>query len=106
MGSVLEIAPGRFKDEVLDSDVPVIVDFWAPWCGPCRIVGPEVERLAQMYGDKVKVAKVNVDENRELAIEYGVMSIPTIAKFEGGQMVARVVGAQGAESLAKEFGLA
>ena len=94
-----------FSDEVLASDVPVIVDFWAPWCGPCKMVGPELEKLSESVGDGAKFVKVNVDENRELAMEYGVMSIPTIAKFEGGDVVTQIVGARGASQMSKEFGL-
>jgi len=102
---VREVGGAEFDDVVLKSDVPVIVDFWAPWCGPCRMVGPEVEKLAQSYGAKTTFVKVNVDEAGEIAQRYGVMSIPTIAKFSGGSMVAHVVGARGADALAKEFGL-
>ena len=105
MGSVREVTSADFGDEVLSSDVPVIVDFWAPWCRPCKMVGPELEKLSDTVGDKAKFVKVNVDENRELATEYGVMSIPTIAKFEGGDLVTQLVGARGAAQMAKEFSL-
>ncbi len=105
MGSVREVTSVDFGDEVLGSDVPVIVDFWAPWCGPCKMVGPELEKLSDTVGDKAKFVKVNVDENRQLAMEYGVMSIPTIAKFEGGEVVTQMVGARGAVQMAKGFSL-
>ena len=105
MGSVQDVTTADFSDEVLASDVPVIVDFWAPWCGPCKMVGPELEKLSESVGDGAKFVKVNVDENRELAMEYGVMSIPTIAKFEGGDVVTQIVGARGASQMSKEFGL-
>jgi thioredoxin 1 len=103
--NVKELTTDQFRGEVLESSVPVVVDFWAPWCGPCRMVAPELEKLAAELGEAAKFVKVNIDESRELAIEYGVMSIPTIAKFEGGTVSARVVGARSAADMAREFGL-
>ena len=105
MSAVANVSGDAFANEVLGSDVPVVVDFWAPWCGPCRVVGPEIEKLAASMDDSVKFVKVNVDENQEIAMEYGVMSIPTIAKFEGGSMVAQLVGARGAEAITAELSL-
>ena len=105
MSSAMDVTTDTFEDEVLKSDVPVVVDFWAPWCGPCRTVGPEIDKLAQRVGAAAKFVKINVDDNRELAMRYGVMSIPTIAKFEGGEVTSQVVGARSADALAKEFGL-
>ena len=103
--AVREITEAQFQAEVLDSVKPVVVDFWAPWCGPCRMVAPELEKLASKVGDGVSFVKVNVDEARDVAIRYGIMSIPTIAKFEGGTLVTQVVGARGADALGREFGL-
>jgi thioredoxin 1 len=105
MSNAMDVTTETFQTEVLSSNVPVIVDFWAAWCVPCRMVGPEVEKLAARVGEKAKFVKVNVDENRELAMQYGVMSIPTIAKFEGGKVIAQVIGARSADALAQEFGL-
>ncbi len=105
MSEVKNVSTEEFASEVLDATTPVVVDFWAPWCGPCRIVGPEIEKLASRMGESVKFVKVNVDESRDVAVQYGVMSIPTIAKFERGSVVAQVVGARGADALVSELGL-
>lgn len=87
----------NFKSDVLESNNPVVVDFWAPWCGPCKIVSPTIEELAKDYEGKVSVGKMNVDEN-QTASQYGVMSIPTIMIFKNGQPVKSMVGAQGKDS--------
>jgi thioredoxin 1 len=105
MSNISNVSVQTFEKEVLRSEVPVVVDFWAPWCGPCRMVGPEIDKLAAKLGDSTKFVKVNIDENRDLAIRYGVMSIPTIAKFEDGSLSKLVVGARGADALASELGL-
>lgn len=102
--SVKEVTQSEFQKEVLEASVPVVVDFWAPWCGPCKAVAPELEKLAAKTPG-VKFVKVNVDDSREIAIKYGVMSIPTIAKFDGGDLVSQVVGARSADALGREFGL-
>lgn len=99
--SVLKLDIKNFEEEVLKSDQPVLVDFWASWCGPCKAVGPVVEELAQIYAGRVKVGKVNVDENRELATRYRVMSIPTLAIFKDGDEAQRSVGFQGKQQLAR-----
>lgn len=106
MSAAIDVTEANWDAEVINSDKPVVVDFWAPWCGPCRIVGPELDKLASRTGDSAKFVKVNIDDNRDLAVRYGVMSIPTIAKFEGGQVTAQVVGARGADDLGRELGVA
>jgi thioredoxin 1 len=104
MSSALDVTNATFDSEVLQAEVPVVVDFWAPWCGPCRQVGPEIDKLVAKFGSAVKFVKVNIDDNREIAMQYEVMSIPTIMKFEAGAATGRVVGARSADALAKEFG--
>ena len=94
-----------FQREVLDSTVPVVVDFWAAWCGPCRMVGPEVEALAAQYGSAIKVVKVDVDANQSVANTYGIRGIPTIGLFEGGQLTSQVVGARPRQAIEAELGL-
>jgi thioredoxin len=105
-GTVQEVGAKEFDQLVSSSTVPVVVDFWAPWCGPCRMVGPVLEKLAADYSDKVNVLKVNVDENQELAARYGIMSIPTVIMFDGGQLKTQLIGARSQKDYEKEFGLA
>lgn len=93
----------NFGTEVLESDKPVLVDFWAVWCGPCRVISPIVEELAKEYEGKVKVGKLNVDENNQLAMQYGVMSIPTLKFFKGGKVVGEVIGAAPKAALEAEL---
>lgn len=105
MSTAVEVNAASWDAEVISSNVPVVVDFWAPWCGPCRMVAPEIDKLAGRAGGSVKFVKLNVDEAQEIAVQYGVMSIPTIAKFDGGEVKAVVVGARGADAISKELGL-
>ncbi len=93
----------NFKTEVLGSQTPVLVDFWAEWCMPCRIVGPIVEELANEYKGKLKVGKLNVDENGKTAQSYGVMSIPSLLIFKNGQVVKTMIGAQSKDSFKREI---
>jgi thioredoxin 1 len=88
-----QVTDATFKQEVLENPLPVLVDFWAPWCGPCRMVAPVVEEISEQYDGKVKVVKVNTDENPSVASQYGIRSIPTLMIFKGGQRVDMVVGA-------------
>jgi thioredoxin 1 len=93
MSSAVAVTDANFKEEVLDNELPVLVDFWAPWCGPCRMVAPVVDEISQQYEGKVKVVKLNTDENPAIASQYGIRSIPTLMIFKDGQRVDMVVGA-------------
>jgi len=104
-GTVRDVNTQEFDQLVSSSTVPVVADFWAPWCGPCRMVGPVLEKLAADHPDKVTVIKVNVDQNQELAARFAVMSIPTVIMFKGGQLAKQLVGARGQKDYEKEFGL-
>jgi thioredoxin 1 len=89
---ILEVGDSSFESEVLKSDKPVLVDFWAPWCGPCRAIAPIVEELAESFGDKVKFTKCNVDENPTTPTKYGIKSIPTLIFFKDGEIQDKVIG--------------
>ncbi|MBD2568334.1 thioredoxin [Anabaena variabilis FACHB-164] len=93
MSAATQVTDSSFDQEVINSDVPVLVDFWAPWCGPCRMVAPVVDEIASQYEGQLKVVKVNTDENPQVAGKYGIRSIPTLMIFKDGQKVDMVVGA-------------
>jgi len=101
MSSVTDVTESTFKQEVLESAVPVLVDFWAPWCGPCRMLSPVVDDVATEYEGQVKVVKLNTDQNPTIASHYGIRSIPTLIVFKGGRQVDTVVGAVPKTTLAK-----
>jgi len=97
--NVIELNNDNFEEEALKADMPVLVDFWAEWCGPCRMVAPTVSELSDEYSGKLKVCKLNVDNAREVAAQYGIRSIPTLMIFKGGEVADTIVGAQPKESL-------
>jgi thioredoxin 1 len=90
--TLIHVTDNNFEQEVIKSEKPVLVDFWAPWCGPCRAIGPVVEELAETYKDRIKVTKLNIDDNPKTATVYGVMSIPTLILYKDGKALDKVVG--------------
>ena len=96
---VVKVTDSNFQEEVLDANVPVLVDFWAAWCGPCRMIAPTVEALAGEYAGKAKVAKVNVDENQTTPTQYNVRGIPTLLLFKGGKVQEQIVGAASRDAI-------
>jgi thioredoxin 1 len=102
-GALGEVTDNNFQAEVLESETPVLVDFWAPWCGPCRVVAPVLEEIAAEKGDQLRIVKLNTDENPQVSAQYQVLSIPTLILFKGGQPVKKVVGAYPKRKLEAEL---
>jgi thioredoxin 1 len=94
MGDLLQVTDDTFEEEIVKSDLPAVVDFWAAWCGPCRMVGPVVEELAKEYEGRIKVAKMDVDQNRETPAKFGIRNIPTLIFFKDGEVANTIIGAQ------------
>ena len=103
MSAAISVTAATFDEVVLKSSTPVLVDFWAEWCGPCRMIAPVIEELANDYDGKAKICKVNTDEEQEIAVKFGIRSIPTIMFFKDGKMVDQVVGAQSKAALAQKI---
>ena len=100
-GNVAEFNDASFQSDVLESDQPVLVDFWAPWCGPCKMLAPAITELADDYAGKARIGKLNTDENRDAAIKYNIQSIPTLIVFKGGEPVDRLMGLMPKEQIAQ-----
>ena len=103
MADLLHVTDGNFEEEIVKADIPAMVDFWAEWCGPCKMVGPTVEALAKEYEGKVKIAKMNVDENRETPAKFGIRNIPTLILFKDGEVAQTIIGAQTKDHLEEEL---
>ncbi|NIO00871.1 MAG: thioredoxin [Candidatus Latescibacteria bacterium] len=103
MGEQIEVTDATFEAEVIKSSIPVLIDFWAPWCSPCRIVAPIVEEIATEYAGKIKVGKMNTEDNQQIAAQYGIMSIPTLMIFKDGEVKESVVGAQPKEAITSKI---
>ena len=100
MADLMKFDSNNFETEVKSCDIPVLVDFWAPWCGPCKMIAPILEELAGEFGDKVKIGKINVDDDQELAAQFGIRGIPTVMLFKGGEVVNSFVGVRSKDDFA------
>jgi thioredoxin 1 len=103
MADLLQVTDANFDEEIVKAGIPAMVDFWAEWCGPCKMVGPTVEALAREYEGKIKIAKMNVDENRETPAKFGIRNIPTLILFKDGEVAQTIIGAQTKSHLEEEL---
>lgn len=103
---IIDLSDANFETEVINSETPVLVDFWAPWCGPCRAIAPSVEEISASYAGRLKVGKLNVDENQQTTMKFGIRSIPTLIVFKGGQAVEQIIGAVPKGEIEKAVGKA
>ena len=103
MADLLEVTDENFDDEIVNADTPAVVDFWAEWCGPCKMVGPVIEELAKDYQGKIKVAKMDVDQNRATPARFGIRNIPTLIFFKGGDVAQTIIGAQPKSAIEDEM---
>jgi thioredoxin 1 len=103
MGDILEVSDDSFDSEIIKADLPAMVDFWAEWCGPCKMVGPVVEELAAAYKGKIRIAKMDVDKNRKTPAKFGIRNIPTMILFKDGEVIKTIIGAQPKKSLEEEL---
>ena len=103
MSSAADVTAQDFENEVLKSDIPALVDFWAEWCGPCKMIAPFVDAIAEEYAGKLKVRKLNIDKDATIAAKYGVMSIPTLVLFKGGEVVEQIVGALSQQKIVEKI---
>ena len=101
--NITDVTDNNFQAEVIEHDKPVLVDFWAPWCGPCRVIAPSLEEIADEQSDSLRIVKLNVDENQQTAAQYGVMSIPTLLVFKNGEVAKTIVGALPKKRLVQEL---
>lgn len=101
--TVIELNDSVFESEVLQSDTPVLVDFWAPWCGPCKAIAPSVKQISEDFADRLKVGKVNVDENTDTSVKFGIRSIPTLLIFKNGEIVDQIIGAVSREEIERSI---
>ncbi|MDD3777351.1 MAG: thioredoxin [Actinomycetota bacterium] len=103
MADMIQLNDADFEDQVINSDLPVLVDFWAVWCGPCKMIAPELEKLSDEKKDVLKIGKLNVDENRDTAIKYGISSIPTLLLFKDGKIAKKLIGAMSKDKILNEI---